>query len=208
VRREWLVPLTGVAFIALVIIGFTIGGEPPDANSPPQEIVDHYVDNQDSVQAGAFLGTLAGVFLIFFANHLRRVLNAARDTALSATVLVGAAVMAVGGAIDSTISFALAEAADDIDPVSVQALQALWDNDFLPVALGAVVFLFSAGVSIVRTEALPKWLGWIAIVLAVVGVTPVGFAAFLGGGIWILVLSVLMAVRERGAGASMPPATP
>jgi len=190
-----------------VIIGFTVGGEPPGADNPPQEIVDHYVDNKGSVEAGAFLATLAGVFLIFFANHLRRVLDAARDTALSATVLAGAAVMAVGGAIDATISLALTKAADDIEPTSVQALQALWDNDFMPVALGAAVFLISAGVSILRTEALPKWLGWVALLLGVIGATPIGFAAFLGGGIWILVVSVLMAVRER-AGASPPRPAP
>jgi hypothetical protein len=204
VSRGWLVPLTGVAFVALAIIGFAVGGEPPDVNNPPQEIVDFYVDDKDSVQAGAFLVTLAVVFLIFFGNHLRRVLDAARDTALSATVLVGAAVMAVGLAIDSTISFALSEAAEDIDPTAVQALQALWDNDWMPIGLGAIVFLVSAGISILQTGALPKWLGWVALALGVAAATPIGFAALLGGGIWILVVSVLLAARER-AGTSTPP---
>jgi hypothetical protein len=204
VSRGWLVPLTGVAFVALAIIGFAVGGEPPDVNNPPQEIVDFYVDDKDSVQAGAFLVTLAVVFLIFFGNHLRRVLDAARDTALSATVLVGAAVMAVGLAIDSTISFALSEAAEDIDPTAVQALQALWDNDWMPIGLGAIVFLVSAGISILQTGALPKWLGWVALALGVAAATPIGFVALLGGGIWILVVSVLLAARER-AGTSTPP---
>ncbi len=207
--RGWLVPLTGVAFVAVLIIGIAVGGEPPDVkDNSPQEIVNFYVDNQDSVQVGAFLSTLAAVFLIFFANHLRRVLDAARDTALSATVLIGAAVMAVGAGIDSTISFALSEAAEDIDPTAVQALQALWDNDFLPLALGAIVFLISAGIAILQTGALPRWLGWVALALGVVGATPIGFFAFLGGGIWILVVSVLLALRERAAGTSAPPPVP
>ena len=75
--------------------------------------------------------------------------------------------MATGIAIDSTIAFALAEAADDIEPAAAQALQALWDNDFLPIALGSTVMLLATGLSIVRHGALPKWLGWIAIVLGV-----------------------------------------
>lgn len=100
-KRDWLAPLTGAVFVGLVIIVFAIAGEPPDAGSSPQEIVDHYVDNKDAVSVGAFLATLAALFLVFFANHLRRVLDAAGDAALSATVLVGAAVMAVGLAIDS-----------------------------------------------------------------------------------------------------------
>jgi len=202
VRRGWLAPLTGVVFVVLVVIAFSIAGEPPEADSSSQEIVDFYVDNKDSVSTGAFVATLAVLFLVFFANHLRRVLEAAGDAALSATVLVGAAMMAVGVAIDSTISLALAQAAEDIEATSVQTLQALWDNDFLPIALGTVVFLISAGISIVRTAAVPRWLGWVALVLAVLGVTPLGFVAFLGAGVWILVVSVVLALRARRADAT------
>ena len=200
-KREWLAPLTGVAFVALVVLGSIIGGEPPGADDPVQEIVDHYTDNEDSVIAGAILVAFGAVFLIFFAGYLRRVLSAAEGEGgvLSAVSLVGAAVMAVGIAIDSTISFALAEAVEDIEPTAVQALQALWDSDFIPIAVGAVVFLLSAGISIARHAALPKWLGWVAILLAVLGLTPIGFIAFIGAGIWILIISVMLAIRARAA---------
>ncbi len=206
-RRDWLAPLTGVAFVALVIIGLSIAGEPPDAKSSPEEIVNYYVANTDSVRISALLGAVAGLLFIFFANHLRRVLNAAGDAPLSATVLVGASVMAVGVAIDSTILLAIAETADDIEATSVQTLQALWDNDFLPIALGLLVFLISAGISILRTGALPRWLGWVALALAVLGFTPIGFAAFVGSAIWILVVSVMLALRARRAPASTPAAS-
>jgi hypothetical protein len=199
VKREWLAPLTGVVFVALGVLGFLIGGEPPGADEPVQEIVDHYTDNEDSVIAGAILVAFAAVFLIFFAGYLRKVLRAAEGEGgvLSAVSLVGAVVMAVGIAIDATISFALAEAVEDVEPAAVQALQALWDSDFIPIAVGTVVFLLSTGISIVRHAALPKWLGWVAILLAVVGLTPIGFVAFLGGGIWILIISVMLALRAR-----------
>ena len=116
--------------------------------------------------------------------------------------------MAVGAGVDMTISFALAEAAEDIDPVAVQSLQALWDNDFMPIAIGLVVLLLASGLSIVRYGALPKWLGWVAIVLAVVGMTPIGFVAFMGGALWVLVVSILLAVRARGAAAPPSAAAP
>jgi hypothetical protein len=203
VNREWLAPLTGVAFIVLGIVAFAIGGEPPDAEEPVQEIIDFYVEDKDSVQISAVLAAVAGVLLIFFGAYLRKVLSAAEGPGgvLSPLVLVGTAVMAVGIAIDGTISFALAEAVDDVDPAAVQALQALWDNDWVPIALGVLVFLLSAGISIVRHGALPKWLGWVAIVLALTGPTPIGFAAFLGGAVWIAVVSVLLALRARPATA-------
>jgi hypothetical protein len=202
-NREWWAPLTGVAFIVVAIVGFAIGGEPPDADSPVEEIVDHYVDNDSSVMFGAALGGIAATLLIFFAGYLRKVLRAAEGEGgvLSAVALVGATILAVGAALDATISFALAETAEDIEPTSVQTLQALWDNDFMPFAVGSQVFFLAAGLSVVRHGALPKWLGWVAIVLALVSITPIGFIAFIGGAIWIAIVSVILSLRLRSATA-------
>jgi hypothetical protein len=203
VSGERLAPLTGVVFVILAIVGFAVGGEPPDADSPVREIVDHYVDNKDSVTAGAFVVGVGLLFLIFFAGYLRKVLRAAEgpDGMLSAVALVGASILAVGAAIDLTITIALAEGADDIAPTATQALQALWDNDFMPIALGGGVFLLASGISIARHGALPKWLGWLAILLGVLSVTPLGFIGFLGGGIWILIASVILTLRAPAAAA-------
>ena len=133
-KYEWLAPLTGVAFVVVLIIGFIVGGEPPDVKNPPQEIIDHYADNKDSVQIGVLLQMIAAALLLFFAGYLRKVLRAAPGEGgmLPAVALAGATVMAAGAAIDGTISFVLAESADDIEPAAVQALQAIWDNDWPP----------------------------------------------------------------------------
>jgi hypothetical protein len=198
-NRGWLAPLSGVVFVALVIIAFSIAGEPPDVDSPVEEITGFYADEKDSVTVGAALGTLAGFFLILFANQLRRALRVGPrgDSPMAPLVLVGASIMAVAIAIDATISLALAQAVDDLEPTSVQTLQALWDNDFLPIALGTFTLLVSAGVAILQSGGLPRWLGWVALALAAIGLTPIGWVAFLGGGIWILVVSITMALRSR-----------
>jgi hypothetical protein len=200
-RRAWLVPLTGVVFIVLAIIGFIVTGEPPDAEHDAQEIVDFYGDNDTSVQAGVYLLALATIFFIFFANYLRTVF---RVSVTSATILVGAAIFAVGGAFDGTILIVLTQSADDIEPTSVQTLQALWDNDFLPLALGTSIFVISLGLSILRTDVVPRWLGWVTLVIALISITPLGFFAFPLTGLLILVLSVMFVVRERRA--DRPPA--
>jgi hypothetical protein len=212
-NREWLAPLTGVAFIVVLFAGFIVAGEPPQADDPVQEIVDHYVDDDDAIMFGALLQTIAAGFLVFFAAYLRKVFRAAEGEGgvLSAVVLIGATVVAVGASIDATISFALAEAADDIDPSGVQSLQALWDNDFMPLALGTGLFLLASGISTVRHGALPNWLGWIAILLGIVSFTPIGFAGAAGAAVWILIVSVLLALRARPttptAAAPPPPPT-
>ncbi|MDQ3572453.1 MAG: hypothetical protein M3383_06280 [Actinomycetota bacterium] len=198
-RRDWWMPLTGIAFVVLLIVGWTIGGEPPDVESPVEEIVDFYVDDKDSIVLGLMVGGLGLLALLFFANHLRRVFSAAGEAPFAPLVLVGAAIMAVGGAVDATIMLALAESVEDIEPSAVQSLQALWDNDFIPIALGAITFLLTSGISILQTRSLPSWLGWIAILLALLGATPIGYFSFPAGGLWIIVVSVMLAVRARRA---------
>jgi hypothetical protein len=68
------------------------------------------------------------------------------------------------------------------------------------------VLVFAAGAAAVRHGGLPKWLGWLGIVIGVVAFTPAGFIAFLAAGIWILIVSVLLTQArqrsERGAGVS------
>lgn len=202
--REWLVPLTGVGFVLLGIVSFIVGGEPKSADEPVGEIVEYYVDNKDSIPVAAFIGVAATLLLVFFGAYLRRVLRAAAPEGeiLSLVSFLGLVVVAVGFAIDTTILIALSEAADDIDPVAVQSLQALWDNDFVPLVLGVLMFLWATGLAVIRTGALPKWLGWVMVVLGVLGLTPIGFVAALGAAILVLVLSILLSVRARSAPAT------
>jgi hypothetical protein len=55
---------------------------------------------------------------------------------------------------------------------------------------------------VIRTGVLPRWLGWVMVVFAVVGLTPIGFVSALAAAILVLVLSILLSVRARGAAAA------
>lgn len=202
--RGWLVPLTGVAFVAFVIVSFIIQGEPPSIgdDDSAREIVDFYKDNKDSIMFGSGMAVVASTLFVFFGAYLRRVLSAAEgeNGILPAIAFAGTVVFAVGVALDSTINFALADLADEISPQAVESLSALWNNDFLPLALGLQLLFLATGLSLVRGGgALPKWLGWVALLLGVVAVTPVGFVAFMAGGLWVLIASVMLALRARNA---------
>ena len=208
-KDYWWGPLTGVAFIVLAVVGAAIGGEPPGADEGAQAVANHYRDNDSSIFAAALITGVALTLLIFFAGFLRRALRQAEGDGgvLSLVAFAGAVVLATGAAVDVMLQFAMAEAADDLAPAQLQTLQAVWDNDWLPLAVGVQVFLLAAGLSIVRHGALAAWMGWLAIVLGVIGMTPAGFVAFLGGGVWILIASVMLALRARSATAqpSGPP---
>jgi hypothetical protein len=210
--NAWLAPLTGVAFVVVGLIGFIVGGEPKSADDPVREIVDFYVDNKDSVMVGAIIGVGAAVLLVFFAAYLRGILRAAagpNDT-LSLVSFIGLVVIALGFAIDGTILFAAAEAADDIEPASVQTLQALYDNDFLPILLGVQTWLWSTAILILRTEVFPKPFGWFMILLGVIGFTPLGFISAIGAALLVLVFSIRLSMLARSGPepAAPPPAQP
>lgn len=210
-RKEWLAPLTGILFVAVAIASFAIGGEPKEADEGAQAVADFYVDNKDSIQFGAALETLAAALLVFFGAYLWKVLSRAEDNeAHSGSLLVfgGALVLATGIAIDATLFFAAAEAADSdqVDPQVVQTIQAIWENDFFPLALGTFIFLGGLGTSIIRWGALPKWIGWVALVLAVLGLTPLGFFSFIGTALLIVIISVILIMRARSAATPAAPA--
>ena len=209
-RYDWLAALTGLAFLVLAIVGAVIAGEPPDpSDDPVQEIIAFYTDNESELWIGTILQGLAATSLVFFGGFLRKVFRAAAGEGhmLSAVVLAGATIVSIAAAIDATINVALVESVDDIDPAAVQALSALWSNDFIPFAVGAQVFILAAGLSVVRHGGLPKWMGWIALVLGVIAVTPIGFVGFIGMGLWIGVVSVLLSLRARRAVRPAGPTT-
>lgn len=206
--KRWMIPLTGLGFFILAVVVFIVGGEPPDPTEDPVEkVVAFYVDNEDSVFVGGIVGVWAAALFVFFGGYLRRVLRDAEgDGMLSAVAFAGTIIFATGVAIDGSISIALADAAGQIDPGGVQALSALYTNDFLPYALGNMVFLLALGISVVRHGALPVWVGWIAIVLGIAAATPAGFFAFIGGVILVAVISVMLALRDKAAAEAAPPA--
>jgi hypothetical protein len=209
---ERLAPLTGVVFVVLFVAAAILIGEGVDPEDGVEEVLDYYDDNEGAIFAGSALGGLAGVFLIFFGGVVRRVLRDAEGPghSLSAVAFGGALALAVAIGIGASLSIALAESFDDIDPVAVEALNALGWNYYVPFALGMATFMLASGISIVRHGALPGWFGWIAVAIGILSVTPVGFFAFLAGVLWILIASVLLyqqGGRETPA-APAPSASP
>jgi hypothetical protein len=198
---EWLAPFTGVAFFLVGIAAFVVGGQPKSADKPAREVVDYYLNHETRVEVSAALGIVAAALLVFFGAYLRKVLReaAGEGEMLSLVSFIGVGFVAFGFAIDGTIAFALADRANDVPPAAVQALQALYDDDFIPMVLGVALFLLATGISALRSRALPKWLGWIMVVLGVVTFTPVGFVSALAAALMVLGLGIVLTMRVRAA---------
>jgi hypothetical protein len=203
--KSWLAPLTGALAVAACVGSAVLIGETPDATEESAaQVAEFYVDNKDEVMGGSALFGLGGLLFVFFGGWLRRLLRDAEGPTgiLSAVAFGGTVVFAAGVAVVATVGFGLADTADDIDPVALEALNAFTWNYFIPFAVGLSLVMVSTGLSIIRHRALPAWLGWIALLIGIACYTPAGFFAAALAGLWILGVSIVCAVQRRGT----PPA--
>src|ERR687897_390054 len=194
-------PLTGILFVILAIVAFLVGGETPSTDDSTREIVDFYLDNDDSQSLASALLALGCVALIFFLGSLRRALRAAAgdEGGLSTVVLLGGVVIAVGASIFAGIGFTLGDAADELPRPAILTLNALNSDMFFPVAIGTAVFNLALGLAVLRHGGLPRRLGWLAIVVGIAGLTPAGFFAFLATGLVIVWASVVLTMQASAA---------
>jgi hypothetical protein len=207
-----LAPLSGVLFVVLVLVAFIpLGGNTPEGDDSAQKVVSFYSDHETrEIIASVVLG-LAAVSLLFFSATLKQRLEALESgRGILPTVALAAGIVASGGFLAAaTLHFALADYADDIQGSAAQALNAIDSDFFLPFAMGIAALILATSLWVVRTRLLlPTWLGWVGIILFVVTFTPAGFIAFGLAGIWIIVVSILLYLREETATARPSAAGP
>jgi hypothetical protein len=208
-RWERLAPLTGIVFVAIVVAVFAIGGSTPEEHDSAAKVQAYYAAHHDKHTALAFVMAIGVAFLVFFASTLRHDLRRAGGTGqLSDAAFGGGLLAAAGFAILATVHVALANAGESVTTLgTTQTLNVLDNNDFIPAAAGLAVLVFAAGAAAVRHGGLPKWLGWLGMLIGVVAFTPAGFVAFLAAGVWILIVSVLLTQARQGSerGVGMTP---
>jgi hypothetical protein len=198
------VPLTGILFVVLAVLAFIVSGETPGTEDSPQEILDYYKDNDsDMIWASSLLGWAAVSFL-FFLGVLRTMLRATETGPgwLSAVAFGGGLLLAAGMLSFAGFGFALGDTADDLTPEAAQALNSLNSDFFFLVAGGLGTLMIALGILSIRSRVLPAWLGWIALVIGIVAITPLGFFAFLVFLLWTVVVSVVL---WRAPAATAPP---
>jgi hypothetical protein len=207
-RWERIAPLTGVVFSALIVV-LIVSPQSPDVHDSAAKVANFYTKHHDRESLMGFLLALSGAPLLFFASTLRHALRRAGGTGQLANAAFGGAVVAAAGfAIAGGIHLALAEAGANSNTIgTTQTLNVLDNDDFLCLVLGVGVFMLANGMSIVRHGGLPRWLGWVAVVLGIALFTPVGFFGLIVSTVWVLLVSVLLTMSSSAAGRPAVPAT-
>jgi hypothetical protein len=200
-------PLTGLVSAVLGVAGGAIEiiTNPPSSDAGGKEVVAFYSAQGGTQLLAAALLALAFVFFVFFAGSFRSHLRQAPDIeALSTVALAGAVIETAGQTSGASYVWTLAQGAGHLDSSAAQALNALSNNAVLTNTAGMIVFGIAAGVAILRGGRLPRWLGWIAIAMAVVVVTPLEGLSFLALVVWMVIVSILLWMRGGRAGQEQP----
>jgi hypothetical protein len=105
------------------------------------------------------------------------------------------------------LNFAAADVPLKVSAAAEQALNVVSNDVFFALLGGAFLFLMGYGLAILTTATLPRWLGWVAIPLAVLAVTPIGwFVLIFALPIWVLIVSVLVFLRQGVESSAAAPA--
>jgi hypothetical protein len=208
-RWERFAPLTGVVFFVLIAITFALSNDTPDTDSSTADTVGYWSAHDSRLITAAIVGTFAVVFLIWFGGSLRSALRRAEggDGRLSNLAFAGILVVGITGAIGSNLMFVVADTVGDIPDTATQTLSVISEDFFLPFVAGSALLMFASGISALRYGGLPRWLGWVAIAIGIVSVTPLGFVGFIASFIWVLVVSIALylAGRETVEPTPVPP---
>ena len=213
-RPDRWAAVAGLVFTALVVASF-FTPDMPSTDSPAEDIAAQLSGDRSAHQFSLLLGFLADVaFLVFLAGLWSRLRRWEGPAGMFAALVLtaGAAVVALM-LVAWGLHMALVQYASggQPDPAALPALTVL--NEWVGGAIvpASVAMFLGAAVAILTTGALPRWLGWLAAVTALlllislagvfqtttgggmVGI--VGFGGFLLFLVWVLATSVVLLLR-------------
>ena len=212
---------TGILYVVLVFVGYLAlgpgsSGNVPSADASRTEIAGWLAAHPADATfwAGVYVEALGLFAFIAFVAYLCAVLRSSdTDRGWLSMTVFGAGVVAVSIKLTSFPAGVAAQfrSAEGLDPALGAALVDMNQVSYTLAFVADAVMLAAAGAAILRTRALPRWLGAgaLAIAIAVLATTPVTLSA---PGIaeapiqlvvlWIIVASAVMfrrAVRGHGA---------
>jgi hypothetical protein len=222
-HRDLWPGIAGLAAAGLLIAGYVLWWDTPDVSGRGalRRVVFFYLkeSNRDASEATAFILLAAGLLFLFFLVALSRLAgNRSHLVLVGGTVFVAfLMVAALAGNI-----FAITVNHTDVFPVlpgtsliAILLLNVAYGAVIASMA-GAAVMLFAVWRAAQDSHAIPAWLGWSGLVVAVLSLagpfsawlTPVLLAAWVLGASVVLILNAIESRREGQTGKTETPAGP
>ena len=188
-------PLAGVVSVICWIIGTALL-DTVESKETGAELLAVYNDDEGRILLGGILFLIGTAFFLWFLGSLRSRLLLAEggDGRLSNLAFAGGVATAVCLALLPGPEMAGAFSNEDLDESAALALAHVGDAFFLGAEYMLPVLLVASALVAFRYGALPRWLAWIQILLALILLSGVvGWAGLIFVfPIWVLVVSYLL----------------
>lgn len=203
-RTDRLLPFSGVAFVALLLVSITLAGATPDPASSPQEVIAFYGEHPNRKRAATFALWMSAPFLLLFAASVAGPVDPSRGSRIVwRHLLLGGSVLASAVIMFAVLThLSLVDATDNAaEPQALQALNVLDTYVIYALMPAFGVMMLGAAGWLLGRDQVPRWLGWSALVLGVWLFIP--FIALLGlllSWVWILGTSIALYRAGRAVG--------
>ena len=200
--------LAGIVGVVLLAVSALIQGSLPKPDDSAAKIAKFLVDKVDEIRWAGFVGALGSIVLLGWLGAVWRLMRRAEGgEPMFAVVATGGAVFAIAVV---NVSAVLLSVMAIVGPQALGASQTrtlyLLTNNLIALgAMGLGLFTGAFATVIIRSGVLPRVLGWIGALIAIVflaaggGIAStrdvffyLGFGGFLAFSLWTLVVSVLM----------------
>ena len=179
-----LAALGGIGFGVASLAGDLTIGAFPRPDTPASQLVSFYAAHHAQVQAGGVLLAVSGVcFAVFGTAVWARIQRASAHPLLAGLTMIATALVAVTTLISAGTYGVLGDIGGQaaVAPAALQAWHIMGSDGSLADSASTFLFLLAAAGAGLLARALPRWLAWPALLLAVLQLVPnqVGFLASL-----------------------------
>jgi hypothetical protein len=194
-KWERLSSLSGALAVPFWIAGVILVSTQAKGNKGPK-ILASYQHHSNGILVGGLLWSIGVVLFIWFLSSLRSHYLAAEGGIgrLASLAWSGGLVASAIAMLIPTTDEAGALNKNDIDASGAAVLHHLSDAFFVATEYSLSVLFLASAVLALRYATLPKWLGWLSLLIGVVLlIGPIGWAALIfATPIWTLIVSFLL----------------
>ena len=190
---ELIGALSGIASVALFVGAGIFGGDADlDPSNSARDLALEIKAEADDILLSSLFSLFSALSFLWFLGYLRRIFREAEGEGEWLTsVAFGGGLVVVAVLLGfNALSFAMD---DSTDPQVAKVLAALqWNYSWL-FAPPIIAFTAASSAVIIRFRALPRWVGWIGVLVALSALLP--WIGFITVQVWLLIASVVLVVR-------------
>jgi hypothetical protein len=202
-------PVSGIVFVVLMVVGSMLIGDVPSPDASTKQVAAYLTDDGNHTRnlVGAYMWVVGALAFLWFLMRLRNDLRRAEgapgvlsNLAFSAGIAF-AAVWMVSAATFASVAYATGVRSAPV--TSPDLVRVLPPMGRLILLLGGgfsgLLLLLATAALILRTAVYPKWLGWLAIVAAIVLLFDLVYLTIFPFWGWVFIASVVMLIRRDAA---------